>query len=247
MRGRSIPISRGRRFVIDLMQLSRGVPIVSALRHMQLGRLVEARAWCAARPMWISIFTKAYGLLSCEFPEFRRSYIKLPWPRLYEYPEPVAMLPVEVEHDGEVFLFPLRIKDPGHWPLGEIDRIILETKKMGGRNDTKSRGLFAISSLPFPLRRPLQRLVLNVGRQRANFFGTFAVGGMSERGTESPYVISPLSNFFSYGVIARDGQVDFMQFWDHRVMDGGVVAQALGRMEHILNETIADELLVKAV
>jgi hypothetical protein len=53
MRGRSIPISPGRRLIIDFLRLSRDIPIVSAQRRMQLDRLVSARVRCAARPMWI--------------------------------------------------------------------------------------------------------------------------------------------------------------------------------------------------
>jgi len=247
MRGRSIPISPGRRFVIDLMQLSRGVPIVSAQRRMQLGRIVDARARCAARPMWMTIFTKAHGMLNCEFPQLRRSYIKLPWPRLYEYPHPVAAVAVERDYRGEASIFPVKIKDPGRLPLAAIDRIIRDAKSPDGEDVTRSQYWLALNArLPFLIRRPLQWMVLNTGRQRANFFGTFAVAGMSELGVESQHIITPLSNCLSYGVIAKDGQADVRLYWDHRVMDGVVVGEALARMEHMLNETIADELLAQA-
>jgi len=42
---------------------------------------------------------------------------------------------------------------------------------------------------------------------------------------------------------AADGTLDARIMFDHRVMDGAVVARALGRFEEILNGPIAAELL----
>jgi hypothetical protein len=196
--------------------------------------------------MWMTIFTKAYGIVSGEFPQLRRSYIKLPWPQLYEYPLPVAMLAVEVEYGGEACVFPVRIKDPGGWPLAGIDRILRDAKSARGEGVTNFRRVMAVARLPLPVRLPLQWLVLNIGRQRANFFGTFVITGLSELGAESQHILSPVSNCLSYGVIAKDGNVDLRMYWDHRVMDGVVVGKALGRMVQILNGPIADELLADA-
>jgi hypothetical protein len=43
-------------------------------------------------------------------------------------------------------------------------------------------------------------------------------------------------------VISPDGDVNVRMYWDHRVMDGAVVARALAQLERTLNGEIADEL-----
>jgi hypothetical protein len=242
MRGRSIPISPARRVVLDFVRLSRDIPLVAAQRHMRLDRLVQIRAQCVQRPMWFAIFAKAYGLVSRTFPELRRAYVKLPWPQFYEYPVAVALLPVGTDYRGEETVFAVRIKDPGSWSLAEIDRRIRDVKAARSDEVKEFRRLLQIVQLPLPIRAPLQWLFLNIGRLRANYLGTFLIGGVSELGLESQHMISPLSNSLSFGPIASDGDVNVRMYWDHRVMDGAVVARALAELERTLNGAIADEL-----
>jgi hypothetical protein len=242
MRGRSIPISPARRLVIDFMRLSRDIPLVSVQRHMHLERLARARSERTERPMWMAIFTKAYGIVSREFPELRRAYVKMPWPRLYEYPQAIALLPVGADYCGEESVFPIRIRDPGAWRLADVDRRIVDAKAASVAQVEEFRRLLGFARLPLPIRYPLAWLALNIGRQRANYFGTFLIGGVSELGIESQHMLSPVSNSLSFGVISPDGHVDVRMYWDHRVMDGVVVGKALRQLERTLNGEIADEL-----
>jgi hypothetical protein len=46
----------------------------------------------------------------------------------------------------------------------------------------------------------------------------------------------------NYGVIDSDGYVNVRIIYDHRVMDGAIVARALARLEQILNTSILDEI-----
>jgi pyruvate/2-oxoglutarate dehydrogenase complex dihydrolipoamide acyltransferase (E2) component len=48
----------------------------------------------------------------------------------------------------------------------------------------------------------------------------------------------------NYGVIAADGAVDVRLNYDHRVMDGAIVARALQSFEKILTQKIVGELAV---
>jgi hypothetical protein len=242
MRGRAIRISPARRLVIDFMRLSRDIPLVSVERRMRLEPVVRARSKCAQRALWMSIFTKAYGTVSRNFPELRRAYVKLPWPHFYEYAKPVAMLPLGIEYCGEEGIFTIRIGNPGAMRLSDIDSRIRNAKAAPIEKVADFRRLQRISRLPLPVRYPLQWLGLNLGRQRANFFGTFLIGGVSELGIESQHMLSPISNSLSYGVISPDGDVNVRMYWDHRVMDGAVVARALAQLERTLNGEIADEL-----
>ena len=93
-----------------------------------------------------------------------------------------------------------------------------------------------------PVCRLLWWFGLNIGRQRANYFGTFGVSVYSALGAESLHPLSPLTSTLNYGVIAADGTTDVRVVYDHRVTDGATVARALARLEEVLNTTIRDEL-----
>ncbi|HEY3788595.1 MAG TPA: 2-oxo acid dehydrogenase subunit E2, partial [Urbifossiella sp.] len=80
--GRSLPITPYRRVVTDLMHFSQQVPAVTAERPMDLSELVAARATSPCRPSWTVLFSKAYAIVSRDYPELRRSYLKCPWGRL---------------------------------------------------------------------------------------------------------------------------------------------------------------------
>ena len=96
--------------------------------------------------------------------------------------------------------------------------------------------------MPWPLRRLLWWIGLNIGRQRGNFFGTFGVSVYSALNAESLHPLSPLTALLNYGVVGRDGHLAVRIMYDHRVMDGAIVARALGRMEEILNSIILEEV-----
>jgi hypothetical protein len=85
-------------------------------------------------------------------------------------------------------------------------------------------------------------LGLNIGRQRANYFGTFGLSVYSALNAESLHPLTPLTTLLNYGVISSDGDVNVRIIYDHRVMNGATVARALGRLEEILNTVVAEEL-----
>jgi hypothetical protein len=78
-----------------------------------------------------------------------------------------------------------------------------------------------VAGLPRPLRRRLWWLGLNVCRQRADYFGTFAVTAYPALGAESLHPQSPLTATLTYGLIGADGRADVRLAYDHRVLDGG--------------------------
>lgn len=242
MRGRVVRLSRPRRLIVDLMHFAAGVPTVPVQRRMNLATVAAARRTCPDRPGWTAIFTKAFALTAAEFPELRRAYCRFPWPYLYEYPVSVAVVMVERDYGGEKAVLPLRIKDPAARSLGEIaDRLRAAVEAPIEQVKEFCRAL-RVSGWPRPLRRLLWWLGLNLGRQRANYFGTFGVSVYSALGAESLHPLSPLTATLNYGVIAPDGTVNVRLVYDHRVLDGATVARALARMEAVLNETILSEL-----
>ena len=242
MRGRSIPLSRPRRVITDLMHFAAGVPSVPVQRRIDVSRVAAGRAARPDRPAWTGIFTKAYALVADEVPELRRAYCKFPWPHLYEYPASVGHVMVEREYGGERAVLGLRVKDPGRRSLADLCGRVRWAAAAPVDSVRCFRRPLKLARLPRPVRRAVWWLGLNVGRWRGKHFGTFAVSAYSSLGAASLHPLSPLTTTLNYGVIGADGVVDVRVVYDHRVMDGATVARALARLEEVLNTAIVDEL-----
>jgi hypothetical protein len=242
MRGHAIRLRPSRRVQNDFLHFANRTPILPVQRRMALRALVEARRACRHRPPWTALFLKGYALLAQEFPELRRVYIGLPRPHLYEYPSSVAMVAFERRTGGETEVFAGRIKDPASRSLAELVEILRRFNEAPLMEIKEFRRVLMVGRLPWPLRRWLMWLGLNIGRQRANFFGTFALSVYSALGAESLRPLAPCPVVLNYGVIAADGSVDVRFIYDHRVMDGAAVARALQSFERILTQTIVREL-----
>ena len=242
MRGRTIPLSAMRRFICDLMYFASQVPSIPVQRRMDLGTLAKGRGRLLDRPPWPAIFAKAFALMADEVPEFRRAYCKFPWPHLYEYPCTVGSVAVEREYRGEKVVFATRIKDPARAPLADIAAAIRAAASDPIEEQRDFRRMLWISNLPRPIRRLLWWLSLNIGRQRPNYHGTYAVSVYSGLGAESLHPLSPLTATLNYGVIGSNGAVDVRIIYDHRVLDGATVARGLVRMEELLMTVLLDEL-----
>ena len=242
MRGRTVPISLPRRMVIDFLHFAAGVPTIPVQRRMALRELAGARAACIERVRWTVLFTKAYALVAREFPELRRAYVKFPWPAFYEYPISYANIVVERTYEGEQGLFSIIVKDPAERPLQELSAVVQAASTANVEDVTEFRRALRIARLPCPLRRLAWWVGLNVGRQRARHFGTFALSVYSALNAESLHPLTPLTTLLNYGVIDRDGNDNVRIIYDHRVLDGATVARALARLEEILNTEIVSEL-----
>lgn len=242
MKGRSFKLSPPRRLVGDLMSFSIKVPRITVQRPMNLAHLAQARQALEPRPSWTAIFLKGYAILAQETPELRRAYVKFPWPQLYEYPTSVASLAYEREYDDERAVLLDRIKGPENRSIVQIGALI-EAARLRPVHEVKEfRRALALARAPVLVRRLLMWLGLNIGRQRANYFGTFQLSVYSGLGAESLNPLTPLTTLLNYGRIGENGLVDVRIHYDHRVMDGANVARALERFEHILNSNVADEL-----
>lgn len=242
MRGRAIRLSLPQRAVVDLLYFAALVPTVPVQRQMSLGPVVAARAACRDRPRWTAIFAKTYALVAREFPEIRRAYLKFPWPILYEYPASNANIVIERNYKGEPSLFSMIIKDPAGQSLRELGRALQHASTAPIDEIKDFRRSMRIASLPRPLRRLVWSIGLNIGRQRANYFGTFALSVYSALNAESLHPLTPLTTLLNYGVIGSDGNVDVRIIYDHRTLNGATVARVLARLEEILKSDVADEL-----
>ena len=161
------------------MRASIRVPFVSLARPLDIRLLSEARALSGPRPGWAAIFVKAFALVAREQPVLRTLYVKWPMPAFYELPRSVAMVAIARIEDGQDCVLPQRITAPDDMPLSEINDLIRHAKEAPIDEVPAFRKIMLASRLPLPLRRLAWAIGLNVGRQRANYFGSYGVTSVS--------------------------------------------------------------------
>jgi hypothetical protein len=243
MRGTVRKISIPRRLIVDLMRASIGVPFVSLRRNLDIRPLLEARAAASRPPGWAAIFVRAFGLVAQEQPILRTLYVKWPWPHFYEMPRSIGMVAIARVENGEDCVLLQKISlGEGEQALPDIDQRIRMAKTAPIDEIPAFRKMLTATRLPLPLRRLSWLVGLNFGRQRANFFGNFAVTSVSAYGPGELHALSPGPYIVSYGVVAPDRTMDVVIRWDHRVADAALVAKAFTRLEQVLNTEIAAEL-----
>jgi hypothetical protein len=247
MRGTARKISIPRRLIADLMHASRRIPFVSLARSLNVKLLVEIRAQTANPPGWAAIFTKAFALVAKSEPVLRTLYVNWPLPRFYELPRSVATIAIARVENGEPCVLPQRISTADAMPLAEVDALIRFAKEAPTHSVPAFRKALRITRLPLPLRRLVWWMGLNFGRQRANYFGTYSVTSVAAYGPGELHAISPGPFVLTYGYEKADGSIDVVLRWDHRVTDAALIAQALIRLEQVLNAEISGELAALGV
>lgn len=231
-----------RRGIADLMRVTATVPLVAVERPMNIARLMQARQSLPERVPLTAIILKAYARVADEFVDLRQVYLRYPWPHLYEYPMSVASMTVEREHEGAPCVFIMTLKNPSAMPVPAIAAAIVEAQTAPVEQIRTFARIMRINRLPWIIRRPLWWLGFNIGRIRANHFGTFGISIVSSLGGELPFFQSPLTSALNYGVIQPNGDVTARILIDHRVIDGLQSARVLKRLEEVLNNEMVAEI-----
>jgi len=243
MRGTVRRISPPRQFIIDLMRASIGVPFVSLCRTLDVSRLAETREISPVRIGWAALFTKAFCIVARDEPVLRTLYLKWPWPHFYELPRSVGMVAIARRDFGEDCILPHRIGTADRLTLAHIDADIRHAQTAPIADVPPFRKMIRTTLLPWPLRRLGWSFGLNVGRQRANYFGSFGITSASAFGPGELHAISPGPYVLTYGALTPDRTIDVMIRWDHRITDAAKIASVLSQLQHVLNTAMVDELL----
>jgi hypothetical protein len=242
MRGTARKVSLPRRLIADLMYASIRVPFVSLQRNLNIRPLLEARAMAAQPAGWAAIFVKAFYLVAKDQPALRTFYLKWPWARFYELPRSIGMVTIARVENGEDCVLLQRVSAADENPLSEVDAAIRHAKNAPVSKVPAFRKMLRATALPTPIRRLLWLIGLNVGRQRANYFGTFGVTSAAAYGGGELHALGPGPYIISYDVVEPDQTIDVMIRWDHRIADAALIAKTLTRLEQVLNTEIATEL-----
>ena len=236
--GRRVGLSLPRRWMADIMHLSRGMPYFVVDRRMNLAALVAIRS-----APWPAIFAKAYAMVAAKRPELRRSYQTFPWAHLYESDVSIASVAVSREYAGEAAVFFGLLHGPDGQSLGQLAGHLQNFKTAPVESIRPFARLIKYTRYPKPIRRVIWWVGMNLtGKHRAKSIGTFGLTTLSSRGAGLLHVQSPCATTLTYGPIGADGTVDVRLSADHRVLDGLSAALALEELERVLLGAIATEM-----
>lgn len=239
--GRRIRIPASRRLSWDLLYFHRDVPLCAHDRRMNLSDVAAARNASTERVSWPALFLKAYAIVAQGVPELRQTWYRWPWAYLYQHAFSVATMTVQRQIDGEPWLFWGQISSPESKPLAEIQQAI--DRFRDGDVGHVFRKQVQLASVPTLLRRMIWWWNLNVATQsRAKRLGTFFLSTLAGRGAEIQLPPSVHTGCLTYGPLDENGIARVTLAYDHRVMDGALVADILQRLEETLNRVLTREL-----
>jgi hypothetical protein len=240
-RPRRMRIPRSRRLTIDVLHYRAKVPTCAHDRLCDFRRVAEARAQCPVRISWSMIFIKAFGLVAARVPVLRQTYQRWPWPHVYQHPTSVAMVATHRDFGGESWLFWSRFSSPEAKPLvrlqASLDRYLADPV------ETTFTWQYQLSGFPTPVRRLLWSWTLTMGGpNRVRRSGTFFLTTIAGQGAEIQHPPAFLTTNATYGPIDANGQSRVTLAYDHRLMDGRLVADVLGGIEEAMCGPIVAEL-----
>ena len=241
IQGRYFPLSLPRRWISDLLHFAKQVPSVPVERLMDLSAVQKARARVGIS--WPAVFLRAFGLTAQKHPELRQAILRYPWMRCYEHPCSVASVALERQFKGEPAVFFGQIMGPEHHALSSIDSHLRKYKNEPIESFAHFRRVIWLARFPTFLRRFGWWISLHwLGEKRAKRLGTFGLSVYAGLGASSTHPLLPVSFLLNYGVMDERGRITVRLIYDHRVVDGALIARALATMETILNGTILEEL-----
>ena len=239
--GRRIAVPASRRLSWDLLYFHKSVPLCAHDRRMNLADLAAARDACSERVSWPALFLKAFAIVADEVPELRQTWYRWPWAHLYQHPFSVATMTIQRQIGDEPWLFWGQIASPESNSLAEIQQAI--DRFRDGEVQQVFRKQLQLASVPTLLRRMIWWWNLNVAtRSRAKRLGTFFLSTLAGRGAEIQLPPSIHTGGLTYGPLDDTGTMRVTLAYDHRVMDGALVADILQRLETTLNGSLTVEL-----
>ncbi len=234
-------VPRSRRLTCDVLHFHKDVPLCPHHRMFDLGALDLIRKSCPTRISWPVLFIKAYSLLAKEVPVFRQTWMSFPWPSIYQHDTSIGMLAIHREYKGESWLFWGRFLSPETTSLTDLQQQldVYQTAPV----TPMFKDYVRLSAVPNPFRRLIWWFVLKwCGVWRVREVGTFFLSTLASRGAEIVMPPSFQTGIVSYGPIDASGQSRVSLGYDHRLMDGLLVAEGLRRIEQILHGVLTDEL-----
>ena len=242
-RGKYVKLSLARRMIGDFLAASRSIPLAHGERRMKLGELREAVRQARPRPSWQAIFFKGWAIVSAKIPELRRCYVKYPWPRLYEHPSDVGCIVLTRPLEGDDALHFLPIRDPASRSLEYLDERFAVARRSPLEDITAFQRQVMLAKLPFFIRRPLFHLGQHLmPRMRIRAIGTYGMSCLASLDSSTLMTWTPWTTMIHYTPFDDDDSLLFRTLFDHRVIDGVILAKAGQELYETLNGPILEEV-----
>ncbi|MCC6509822.1 MAG: hypothetical protein IT423_11985 [Pirellulaceae bacterium] len=241
MDGRTFRLTSSRALVLDVAHLAKKVPSFPVERWFDMSAIAAARAQAAPRISWVTLFVKAYGLVSRQMPQLRTHYLKYPIPHFYQAPGSVISVSINRFYEGHDRLFWGRFQHPENLRLVDLQNE-LDGYCQGDVNHVFKRQMVA-ARLPTLIRRLGWWWRMNFQpHNRARRLGTGSISVLAGQGVYTRLHPCILTSTLAYGPMQADGRMWVTLQCDHRVIDGVAAAEALNMFESVLNSQLLSEL-----
>lgn len=234
-------VPRSRALVNDVLWLHRQVPTCSHTREMQLLELSDLRRQLGERVSWATLFVLAFARVSTRYPQLLQTWRVWPFAHLFQHAAPVASIAVQRHYQNDDWLLWGKIQSPHEKSLSELQSLL--DRFTNGPVEEVFRQQLQLAMLPTPLRRFVWWCNLNFcGEKRVKRTGTFLLTTLAGRGADNAHPPSFLTSSLSYAPLQADGQCRVSLIYDHRLMDGALIADCLAELEEELNGAVLAEL-----
>lgn len=234
-------VPQSRALVSDILHFDRSIPSCAQDRFMPLGELEALRAALSVRISWPVLLLKGFGAITARHARLRQTWRTFPWSHLYQHQASAGTICVSRRFRDDDWLFWGRFRDPAATPLVELQ------ERLDGFAQRPVEKVFrqqlTLSRLPTLVRRLIWWSLLNLsGEKRATRIGTFSISSVAGRGAEIQRPPGFVTSVLTIGPINDEGRSRITIAYDHRVMDGGFVAQCLEELESELRGPIQAEM-----
>ena len=241
--GKRIALSNGRRLVDDVIRMANKMPLAGISGSFASPEVSLLRRQTRPKISWNVIYMKAYAQLSRENPVLRQAYVGFPYGHLHEHHDPVCMMTVAREHQGEERLFFARFCRPDHFTLPELQEQYDRYRKAPIEEIKQFRHQIRFAKAPGLIRRFAWWALFNVWpEKRASHMGTFGMSISGYNGAYGSKHLGPNTTTLGVDPIPRKGNSRLILTFDHRVMDGTPATRVLLRLQHLINTAICREL-----
>ena len=241
--GHRLKLSNGRQLVDDVIHIANQIPAAGISGNFCAEEVAQLRRLTNPKISWNVLYMKAFALVASRHPALCQTYVKFPWPHLYQHESVVCMLTLSREHEGEERLFFARFNEPEKHSLAELQERYDYLRRAPIHEIKQFRHQIRFAKAPRLLRRLGWWVMFDVWpRKRASHIGTIGMSVSGYHGSYGNRHLGPLTTILGVEPMPRKGNSRLVFTFDHRVMDGIPATQALHKIHQALKEEIRDEL-----
>ncbi len=241
--GKRLALSNGRRMVDDVIRMAKQMPIAGLAGDYDFEKVAQLRKKTRPKIAWNVLFMKAYAQVCRQTPELLRAYTTFPWRHLYEHHEPVCMMTIAREYQGEERLLFARFTQPDYFSLEELQTQYDHYRKAPVESIKQFRHQIRFAKAPSLVRRFAWWTLYNAWpAKRATHMGTFGMSFSGHHGAYGSQHLGPNTTTLGVDPMPRRGKARLVLTFDHRVMDGTPATRVFKKMQRMMNTTIAKEL-----